>query len=332
MYKRDFGVAKKIFTVFLRDMNIQTFNNPYTPNFGAASDITLKYVLERRSQYLPERVLARAKELSRNPVSEQPALKDLHKDVYRSLMGANTLEEAKELYPEFAGVIDAVELEGNRSKAVKAIKKIMSLKDFTLQYLKDLYSLMTEDNIVAKYGFTNRSLLQWLNTKLHITKPMGEYNLLVKMTDEAENNRIAELSRQQVKNNPEAHLEMSRKGAATQKRPEVIEKKRAMMKEFHKNNPKYAEKTRLISQRTWAKCPEIRKALSEYTASQNDITRKTLEKRVKQRKELTENERKIISGYYKRFWATYPQYLEVYREARKEAIEELTSEGLISKF
>ncbi len=194
-------------------MNILNLDTKYNLNFNAASDITLRYILEKRSQYLPERILEAVKIAEAKSGINQPSLKELHKDVYQKLFDSKSLEEAKELYPEFSDIINITEFEGNRSKALKAIKAVMPLKDFTLQYLKDLYLLITEDNLVKKYGFSNRSLLIWLNQKLHIKKPNGEYNILVKMTDEAENKKVAEFSRQRIKNNPEAHRAMSKKGA-----------------------------------------------------------------------------------------------------------------------
>ena len=165
-------------------------NSQTNPSFGAASDLTLSYMYKKHSALMPKRVLASIESyLHKSPISQ----------------------------PTFFEVIVASILKGNRSLAVKAIEKLMPIEDFSLEYLKDLYSLKTENELVKKYGFTNRSILQWLNLKLNIDKPKTNYHKLVNMSNEEKNLKVAETSRQAIYRNPEAQKQRLEKAAQTNK-------------------------------------------------------------------------------------------------------------------
>lgn len=298
------------------------------PNFKSASDLTLRYMLKKHSALLPESVLKATKELVYNPVLNMPTLEELHHKVYAGLMSAKTLEEVKALYPELAEVKNSLILKNNRSVAVKVIEKNMPLEDFTLAYLKDLYSLKTENEIVAKYGFSNRSLLSWLNHKLNIVKPKTNYHTLVAMSNDGKNKRIGDLTRQALLRDPETQQKRLAKAAETHRTQEYREKKRQEMIEFYRRQPAAAYRVSQISQMTWDKCPQIKAALAEYTYEQEGILKKALKDR-SDNKPLMQQQKRMIAGYYKRFWEKYPEFKKQYRQARLDAIEELKKEGLI---
>ena len=314
-------------------MNIQSIspnylnkNQIYNINFQSASDITLEYVYKKHSKYLPETMKIKIKELLSSGQKRLPKLYELHAEVYKNLFEAKSLEEVR-LYPEFRYVKDIKILENNRSKAVKAVRNQMPLENFTLEYLKKIYTPETQENIVKHYGFTNRSLLLWLNEKLGIQKLDGNYIQLLKMSNEEENSRIAELSRRAIYANPEAQKLRQEKVAAHHRTPEYRAKKRQEMIEFYQRNPEMAMNTRRISQLTWDKCPEVKDAMKAYTLSLSSYQRAVLSKK-RQGEPLSENEKRAISGYYKNFWNQNEECKRLIRERRLEAIEELKNENL----
>ena len=128
--------------------------------FGSASDITLEYALKKHSKFLPKTMIARSQDLLQKGLGREPFWK-AHVEVFKDLFDAKSLDDVKSLYSEFADVQDIKILEGNRSKAIQAILKIKPFQDFTLFYLKKLYSPMAQDKLVEELGFTNRSLLAW---------------------------------------------------------------------------------------------------------------------------------------------------------------------------
>lgn len=294
--------------------------NYYTPNFTAASDITLKYVLTKRAQYLPESMLGEIKKICTSNPKELPTLQEVHQRVYQPLFNAKSLEEAKAIFPEFRDVIDILTLKDNRSKAVKAIKTKIPLENFTLQYLKQLYQPQKMEDLVKIYDLPNRSILSWLNQKLKIKKLCSSYIQILKLSDEKENQRIAELSRQAIFANPQAQQKRLAKAAESHRTPEYRAKKRQEMIDFYKRNPEAANKTRFISKETWKKCPEIRKALAEFKNGKSTYIQAILTKT--QYKNATPTERRIIRGFYKEFWKTHPDMKEQYRKARLDVIKE----------
>lgn len=289
--------------------------------FQAAADINLRYIVKNHSKHLPQRVLERAIELCKSGAEELPPLYQLHADIYAPLMEAKSLESAQQLFPEFEGVIDLPKLNVKRSKALDAIHKCMPADLFTLDLLQKLYKPNTLDSLVTTYGMTNRSLITWLIDKLNITKLSSPYLKLLMMSNEAENSRIAECSRQALLRDPETQQKRLQKAADTHRTPEYREKKRQEMIDFYKRNPETAKRTGLISKLTWDKCPSLKKALSLYTSQVSAMVKSILCKR--NYTELTQVEQRILSGYYKGFWESNPEFRKIYQEARLQVIEEL---------
>ena len=292
-------------------------------NFKAASDISLKYVLEKRSNMLPERMLNEIKTILSNENKEMIPLYELHSKVYTPLLEAQTLDRVKEIYPEYRDVLELSTLDGNRTKALKAIRgKGIALNEFTLGFLKKLCMPTEQDKLVEEYGFTNRSLLNWLMNRLNIPRfPNGYVNLL-RMSNEEENSRIAELSRKAIFARPaEMRKEIQEKVNIHHRTPEYREKKRQEMINFYRRNPLSAKKVGDISQMTWDRCPEIKAALHEYSQQSSPYIRGILCKR--QRKQaLNQEEMRILKSYYKTFWDNHPEFVELYRKMRMEAVEE----------
>ncbi len=305
--------------------NISNFNKTA---FKSAKDISLRYVLENHSKYLPERMRFEIKNLLESGEKELPQLWELHEKIYRPLMKASSLEEVKLRYPELNDVQEMTILENNSSKAVKAVCKIMPLEKFTLEYLKRIYTPKNQQTIVEEFGFTMRSLLDWLNEKLNIQKLSGNYLNLLRMSREEENNRIAECSRKAIYANPDLQKQRQAKVTAHHRTPEYRAKKSKESRKFYKEHPEHKQKVGLISQRTWDKCHEIKEALSAYTLNSSDYVKSVLSKRSKG-KILTEKEKRAIQGFYSHFWNNNPEFKETYKRCRKEAIEELKQEGLI---
>jgi len=290
-------------------------------NFQSAADINLRYIVKNHAKYLPKRVLERATELCRSNSEVLPPLYQLHNDVYQPLFTARTLDEAKNIFSEFSEIINLPDLKVKRSKAIDAIKERMPLEAFSLDLLQRLYKPEFLEALVQDYGMTNRSLITWLIDKLQITKLSSPYLKLLMMSNEKENSRIAEASRQAILRNPETQQKRLQKAAEAHRTPEYRAKKRQEMIDFYKRNPDAAIKTGLISQMTWDRCPEIKEALALYTQGASPVVKTLLSKRRLQ--PLTMIEQRIVNGYYKTFWDSHPELKRIYREVRLQVIREL---------
>ena len=297
--------------------------NHQSQSFKSSKDISLKYVLEKHAECVPQRVLQRMRELLQSG-KELPQLYEVHKDVYAPLYKAKNLEEAKKLFPEISDVIDIKTLANNRSKAIKAVRTKMSLEKFTLDYIKKIFMMFSQPQLVKEYGFTNRNLVMWLNDKLHIKPFPSVYTKLVAMSNETENSRIAECSRRAIYRDPETQAKRQKKASEHHRSKDYRAKKRQEMIDFYKRNPEVSAKYSLISKRTWDMCSEIKRALSEYTKNCSKYVKKIMSKKISG-KNLTEEERRIVSTYYKNFWDTHPEFKEEYRKARLKAIQEINA-------
>ena len=304
-------------------MEITSINANYCGSFKAAADINLKYILEKHPNMLPERMINEIRKIVSSESKEMVPLYELHSKVYASLIEAPSLDRVKEIFPEYSDVLELSILDGNRTKALKAIRgKGIALNEFTLDFLKKLCLPMEQDKLVEEYGLTNRSLLNWLMDKLNIPRFPNGYTNLIRMSNEEENSRIAELSRRAMFARPaEMRREIQEKVNIHHKTPEYREKKRLEMVNFYRHNPQKAKKVGDISQMTWDKCPEIKDALREYAQQSSPFIRGILRKRQRKQK-LTQEESRTIKGYYKTFWDSHPEFVELYRKMRIEAVEE----------
>ena len=126
-----------------------------SPSFGAAKDITLKYVVSKYPHILPERVFEAAKNIINTiPKNKRPTLYDLHLEQYKGLLECRTLNEARNLYPEFREVLDASIFRNSRSKHLKNLK--VSLEDLSLRVLQDYYGrLIPQHEIGTELGFVS---------------------------------------------------------------------------------------------------------------------------------------------------------------------------------
>lgn len=103
---------------------------------------------------------------------------DLHSQYYFELQNCKTLDEAKELYPEFSGVIDAksLDIEGlNKKNMLKRVANNefegLSIDNLSIELLKRYYKPLpvSRGNIDEYFNFdttTTRKLLDTLNIKM----------------------------------------------------------------------------------------------------------------------------------------------------------------------
>ena len=149
---------------------------------------------------------------------------------------------------------------------------------------------------------------------------------LLKLSDPTGNAEFAEKSQQCLKT-PDAIKKRLESCAIAHRAPEYREKKRQEMKNFYKRNPEAAEKVRIITQKTWDRCPEIKTALSAYSEEQSPYVISLLKKR-STGAALNTQERRTLAGYYKKFWDTHPDFKELLRKRKLEVIEELKNNNL----
>lgn len=227
--------------------NNSLYNNK-KQSFGAAKDITLKYVMENRERLLPTRIRRKAAILVSKNIGNV-TLRDLHLQTYSKLLECETLEQAKNLYPEFREILHANAVIKKGSKNTKAIAENIALEDLSLHILKERWAnLKTLDNLAEELGVKNRSALGWVLDKIQMPDLGKNYQTLLKASDAEKNELIA----------------LKVKAYNFFHREEVIAHNRAISQ-----NPRNKERERSVATEAWDRLPHIKKALKSFSKNTN---------------------------------------------------------------
>lgn len=224
--------------------NLCNMQNPVTrQGFGAAKDINLKYICRAHFNVLPKRIQTEVEKLVKSGKHDRITLYDLHKEQYAELLDCETLEAARNKFPEFREVLDARAVIKHKSPNIKKIMEKVPLEDLSLYLLKERWgNLKTLDEIAHDLGLKNRVGIAWLKDKIQMPDFCKNYTTLLRASDEAYNGVIAA----KTKAYNAAHY-----GA-------VVERNQRLASEN-------IELNRYISQEAWNRLPHIREALSEIS-------------------------------------------------------------------
>lgn len=308
-------LSNKIFFGFIFYMQIYSNylpNQPVSdsPSFGAAKDITLKYVVSKYPHILPERVFEAAKNIINTiPKNKRPTLYDLHLEQYKGLLECRTLNEARNLYPEFREVLDASIFRNSRSKHLKNLK--VSLEDLSLRVLQDYYGrLIPQHEIGTELGFVSKSAFDWFKDKIRFLPFKKNYLTLVYSSDEAKNAVIAAKTRAYNQKFPQQMYEHNRQAAQSNKSAEYRKIQSQRIKQYDTENPERRKKIGRFTKEVWSRLPHIRKAISKemsHFPGMDSIINKRLN-----HEPYTEQEKRLNKGFFNFFWRKYPDYKEEY--------------------
>ena len=263
-------------------MRILNFTEMYTQNNSRIKNsstnlvfcakgqpLKLKYIVENRSYVLPERVLNEAQKLLKYNNRKLPSLLEIHKKIYAPLLKCRTLDEVKELFPEFENVKNEIKfIKNNHYK--KEFEERFSGVDFTLKMIKEYWGeLKSIKEICEASGLKNRASLEWPLQEINFPKFHNQYKNILLASDINGTKILA----QRVQN-------------------------------FDLSDSSRIEKISKALCARWLTIPEIRRAMSEFAASEGCGYRKMLDK-ISAGKELNEVEKRMDKGFFKRFWAQY---------------------------
>ena len=154
-------------------------------------------------------------------------LVDVHKDAYKQLLTAESLEEAKKLFPEFENVVEMTSLNPKRIKRgfVREVFEDqienLSPKECTLKLLKMYYAkAMTWSQVGEQFG-TTASAIQHLFRKLGINPLRSYYAKLISQTKSSftqTRNKLSEIRKRTANAELINHLKRTK----SDKRKELI--------------------------------------------------------------------------------------------------------------
>ena len=309
----------------MRILSIPTFNiqnNNYKntqPTFEAGGKpITLQYVLEKRSNLLPERVLQAVKAELAKGSSKTCSLLEIHRAIYEPILKYTSLEALKEdaAFPEFKDIKPFVLFERN-TRYAKEFKERTD-KNFVLNMIQEYWgNLKTKDEIAQSFGMKNRNSLEWALKQIDFVSFPPNYRTLLRSSDEAGNREIASKTAAWNALHPDLMYARNKHAAQGCKTEEYRKAQAQRMKEYDKEHPERREKISISGKEAWAKCPEVRQAMSEFAAQSSSFLRHIVMKRFSGVK-LTNKEDRISRGFFKRFWQIHPELKAVYAEAKKK--------------
>lgn len=297
--------------------NILVRSNNNKPSFeGRGKPITLRYVVEKRSHLLPERVLNNAREILSSQTERIPSLMELHKSIYAPLLTCNTLDEAKEMFPEFEEMLGIVTFERN-SRYAKEFNERTD-KNFALRMLQEFWvNLKTKDEIAQELGMLNRNSLEWSLKQIGFVSYPANYKTLLKASDEEGNRLIACKTIAWNALHPDLMYAKNKHAAQGCKTPEYREAQSDRMKAYDREHPERRQKIGESSREAWENCPEVKEAMSEFAKSSSLFVRKVVMKNIKG-ENLSPAEKRINKGFYKRFWDSHPYLKAVFADARNK--------------
>ncbi len=236
---------------FGANMQVQSNYNFFTnqqpvkkQSFGAAKDITLKYVYENRMHLLPPRMKLLVADIVENNKDIYEPLRDLHLRTYAPLRKYRNLEKIQSLFPEFAHVLQADNVVKRKTHNMRAIMESIPLEKFSVFMLKERWGkLKSLDEIAQELGIKDRSALSWFVAKIGLPDIDKNYQILVKASDAKLNAKIAGKTR----------------AYNTEHKQFVIDRNRQLSEQNKGLN-------REIAREAWRRLPHIREALSEHSA------------------------------------------------------------------
>ena len=271
------------FTDTHSDYNHRLDKSLSDPAFYAnGQPLKLKYIVEKRSYVLPERVLNEAKRLLAHNRNKVPSLLEIHKKIYKPLLKCKTLEESKTLFPEFENVKNEINFVKNNHYK-KIFEERFTQKDFALKMLQEYWGkLRSIKEICEDSGLKNRASLEWPLEEINFPKFHNQYKNILLASD--------------------------RNGTR------ILAKR---VQDFDSTDTSRKEKISQALYARWIASTEIRQAMSEFATNEGNGYRKMLDK-ISAGKELSEVEKRMNKGFFKRFWAKYSELKKHKPDSPKE--------------
>lgn len=315
--------------IFQISQNNKHYNNINSsiPSFqGGGKPIDLRYIYQKHQKFIPPRVLKEVESiLKRNP-KDLPSLIEVHKKTYAPLLECETLEQVKEIFPEFEGINDVKV--AHRKRSIKEENPKFDIKkNFVLTVLQEYWAkLRTQEEIAKDFGLGARTTLKWTLNKIGFVGFVPNYKSILNASDVDGNRIIASKSAAWNALHPDLMYAKNKHAAQFNKKPEYRARQSQLMKEYDIAHPERKEKISRFSKLTWQKCPEVAKAMSDFVKDGSGYLKMVVKKEMTG-VALSETEKRASKGFFARFWQAYPEMKLIYQEARRAASEEIRAQN-----
>lgn len=277
-------------------------------SFEGKKPIDLNYIIKNRENLLPQRIAEKIKKILSEPFEKLPTLEEVHKETYAPLLQCKTLQEAKELFPEFSEIKEVTEPFTRITGNIKILQNKGNLREgLSLELLQEIWGKLTNfDDVAEKIGLSDRHSMDWILKKIEFVKFDKNYkNLISSSTQEGHAKKSLDTKTWNA-NHPDLILARNKKAAQGNKKPETRKAQSDRIKQFYNNNP---ERRQLVSEKSkkyWSD-PQNRKDQSERCK----IIAKEHPEKAERNRNLT-----------KSAWAIIPEGKEILKKFFKDYISE----------
>ena len=317
--------------------SLLTFKNHIpkdTISFSGKSQKTAKQKIEALPEESYPSIALRNFILERLEENKEANILDIHLEYYARLLDCETLNEAKELYPEFKEVIDATEID-EKIFGTKGFRKIQEGKldgltkdNFSLTAIKLIFGKGISKTEIAEKGYFGikysgkiKEILSNLNIEIDQRYAYLLQSEKIKKAWQDDNFKEKQAQkRKEVWQDEEYRKKMRAIQKLNQNKPETKAKKEEKLR-IIRQTPEFREKISRISQEHWQN-PEYREKLSKIRKeiSSTPEARKTMSERSKKLKQ-DETQQKIAKIVYyasSKAWELHPIAKEIHRQTAKE--------------
>lgn len=263
-----FFLIELIKNMIVTSYNLNSYYNQYKinkPSFEAKKPLDLTYILKNREHLLPERIAKEIKKILFTQSNfELPTLKEVHLMTYEPLLHCKTLQEAKELFPEFNCIKEVTEPFKKITGNIKILQDEGHLRDgFSLELLQEIWGKLANlDDVAEKFGLYDRHSMDWILKKIEFVKYDKNYKNLVISTTPEGYAKKAEQTKAWNMAHPDLMYAKNQKAAQGNKKPEHRKAQSERMKNFYNEHPEERERVSKNSTKYWSD-PENRKDQSD---------------------------------------------------------------------
>lgn len=344
----------------MKDLYPVSYNNYLTFTSTQHSNVNRLYYIGEEN-FPNDYILNRAKQAFAN--GETTTIYEIHNEYYGDLLNCETLEEVKELYPEFKEVIDAKDLETSNRGFFGNIKKGniegLSMDNLSLRLLQKHYAELKPLGHKDNYWGRHMDVLLSTMEKLNIPPLNSRYVLVVSKQNPNSHWQSEEYKAKTSENvkkrfeNPDCRKQsserMKKMWQDSEKRAEILakmnsEENRKRQSELMKarlqdeafieklnaglNTEKAVRNKELANialKMAWDRHPEIRQQMSEVAHQVCEVS--YVFTKISQGQELTDRDKILLADYNKELKARYPESRKIIAQTQKEILAELKKDN-----
>lgn len=224
------------------------------PAFTGGKPINLYYIIEKRSNLLPERILKKVRRIVDKSPKQLPTLKEVHLKTYAPLLECKTLDEAKSLFPEFSGMKEADISFKRYSGNIKKLVAGGYLEDnFSLKILQEFWGrLKSQDEVAKEMGLDGRTCLAWVLQKIGFVNYNTNYKTLLMASSPDSRAKIAAKTTAWNAAHPDLMRARNKHAAQSMKKPENRKAHSERMKKHFEEHPERRKQISETSKAYWA--------------------------------------------------------------------------------